>query len=72
MELDPWKMPPKPADQCTAQERKEWLAHYDATAAERERQSDSFQRTAAISMGISLIAPILMFMAATIASKFFH
>jgi ABC-type Na+ efflux pump permease subunit len=72
MELDPWKMPPRPAEQCTSEERKEWLAHYDATAPERERQSASFERTAAISMMVSLMLPLLIFMVSTSASKIFH
>jgi hypothetical protein len=72
MKLDPWKMPTKPDDQCSPQETKEWLAHYDATAEERKRQSANFERTAVISMGVALLAPFLMFMAASIASKFFH
>jgi hypothetical protein len=70
--IDPWKMPDKPADQCSPEERREWLAHYDATAPERQRQSDSFYRTAVICLGAGLLVPMLMMVGATVISKFYH
>lgn len=70
--MDPWKRLSKPVSEHSPEEIREWLEQYDATATERQRQSDSFYRTAVICLGAGLLVPMLMLLAATVVSKLPH
>lgn len=60
--------PKKPIDQFTTQEASDFLDWYAATAGEREAQSNSFYATAAVCLGVGLLAvPV-----ALLVSKLIH
>lgn len=65
----PYTRPNKPIEDFTPEESRAYLDNHFATMPDRQKQADSFNKAAAISLGATLLVPIVAILLAMIFHK---